>query len=83
MGFDATFGSPLGVVVNEDVVFHRQFEVGDLLTHPPREKHTHKINSRSDSHLRELGVSVTYRMVSMISLAASWCLSWEQKEVQQ
>lgn len=32
-----TLGSPLGVIVNEYVVFHCQFEVGDLLTYPPRE----------------------------------------------
>lgn len=35
--FNVTLGSPLGVIVNEYVVFHCQFEVGDLLTHPPRE----------------------------------------------
>ncbi len=32
-----TWGSPLGVIVDEYVVFHCQFEVWDLLTHPPRE----------------------------------------------
>lgn len=32
-----TLVSPLGVVVDEYVVLHCQFEVWDLLTHPPRE----------------------------------------------
>lgn len=42
LDFDVTLGSPLGVIVNEYVVFHCQFEVWDLLTHPPRES-THII----------------------------------------
>lgn len=33
--FSATWGSPLGVIVDEYVIFHSQFEVWDLLTHPP------------------------------------------------
>lgn len=35
--FDATLRSPFCVIVNENIVFHCQFEVWDLLTHPPRE----------------------------------------------
>lgn len=33
--FSATWGSPLGVIVDEYVIFHSQFEVWDLLAHPP------------------------------------------------
>lgn len=35
MSFFWLYASPFGVIVNEHVVFHRQFEVWDLLTHPP------------------------------------------------
>lgn len=77
-----TLVSPLGVVVDEYVVLHCQFEVWDLLTHPPRES-THM--KASPDHTPDTvtdcqrecggvdvgGVSgggkVAYRMVSMIS----------------
>lgn len=85
--FSATWGSPLGVIVDEYVIFHSQFEVWDLLTHPPWAKQAH--NHHEVIHLTQyltvcgnVGADserqkVTYRMVSMISWAASWCLSCE------
>ena len=55
---DVCLCSPLGVVVNEDIVFHRQFEVWDLLTHPPGESTHLKLSpdNTPDKHLE----SVTY-----------------------
>ncbi len=81
--FHMTLSSPLGVIINEYVVLHCQFEVWDLLTHPPRES-THKKRHQIIHLIQSLtvcvnvgvycnvqaeseGEKVTYRMVSMIS----------------
>lgn len=71
--FKVTLGSPLGVIVNEYVIFHCQFEVWDLLTYPPRESTYITLKSSWDHTADTVTVTesergkVTYRMVSMIS----------------
>lgn len=35
LDFNGTTDLPLGIIVNKYIVFHGQFEVWDLFTHPP------------------------------------------------
>lgn len=37
LDFNGTTDLPLGIIVNKNIVFHCQFEVWDLFTHPPEE----------------------------------------------
>lgn len=70
---------PFCVVVNEHVILHRQLKVRDLLTHPTSQRHKPDL----DTHLTHGQVqdrNDTYRMVSIISCAASWCLSCRERE---
>lgn len=81
LDFNGTTDLPLGIIVNEYIVFHCQFEIWDLFTHPPEENiksswETHDTLTRRVWELSQR--AVTHRMVSMISWAASWCLSWKQ-----
>lgn len=102
--------SPLGVVVDKNVVLHGQLKIWDLFTDPTRQReetcqvllymyklyifinfllfywqyssYIHKTNRavKYNCKIKPKYPSQTYRMVSMISCAASWCLSWGKRK---
>lgn len=78
LNFNGTTDLPLGIIVNKYIVFHCQFEVWDLFTHPPEEKSWEKHDTLTRCVWDLSQRAFTHRMVSMISWAASWCLSWKQ-----